>query len=70
MALANDAHRLCTDEIPSRSSLNTTKHSDDTIGQQIEGDLHTITHDDGMAILNEYFPNSLVDLGPVDDALQ
>lgn len=63
----NDSNK--TDEIPSRFDVNTTKHGDETIGQQIEGDLHTITHDDGMAILDEYFPNSPVDSGPMDDAL-
>jgi hypothetical protein len=69
MALTNNAHRLFTDEILSRASVYTTKQGDGTIGQNIEGDAYTITHDDGMALLDGYFPNSPVDLGPADDAL-
>jgi hypothetical protein len=34
----------------------------------LEGDLHTITYDNGMAILDGYF-DCYVDLGRVDDAL-
>jgi len=44
-------------------------HSNKTISKQIEGDLHTISYNDRMAILDKYFPNSSVDLGHVDDAL-
>jgi hypothetical protein len=59
-ALVNDVYGLCADENLSRSDVNTTMRGDEIIGQQIEGDLHTMTHDDGMAILDEYFPNSPV----------
>jgi hypothetical protein len=67
-ALTNNAHRLDTDEILSRADVYTGKQGDRTIGQHIEGDVYTIAHDNGMALLDGYFPNSPVDLGPVDDA--
>ena len=67
-ALTNNAHRLDTDEILSRADVYTGKQGDGTIGRYIEGDAYIITHDDGMALLDGFFLNSPVDLGPVDDA--
>jgi hypothetical protein len=67
-ALTNNAHCPDTDEILSRADAYTGKQGDGTIGQHIEGDVYIITHDDGMALLDGFFPNSPVGLGPVDDA--
>jgi hypothetical protein len=62
-AVTNNAHRQDTDEILSRAGVYTGKQGDGTTGQHIEGDAYTITHDDGTALLDRYFPNSPVDLG-------
>jgi hypothetical protein len=67
-ALANGAHRLCADEIPSQVGVNTTQQSNEAIGQHIDGYTHAITHE-GMVLLDGYFPNSPVDLGSLDNAL-
>jgi hypothetical protein len=69
VALTNNAHRLYTNEILSQAGVYTTKQGDGTISQHIKGDTYTITHNDRMALLDRYFPNSLVDLGLVDDVL-
>jgi hypothetical protein len=67
--LVNDTHCLYANEILLQSSINTIKYSDETIRQQIEGDLHTISHNNGIAILDKYFLNSPVNLGHVDNVL-
>ena len=40
-----------------------------TVGGAVETDLPTITHADGMAILDEYFPISAIDSRPLNSAV-
>jgi hypothetical protein len=45
------------------------KGDETTISGALESGLTTITHTDGMAILDEYFPKSAIDLRPLNRAV-
>ena len=44
-------------------------HSNKTISKQIKGDLHIISYNNRMAILDKYFPNSSINLRHIDNTL-
>jgi hypothetical protein len=59
-----------TVEVMARSAVASPTEGDEaTIGGALESDLPTITHADGMAILNEYFPKSAIDSRPLNGAV-
>ena len=49
-----------------RSRVATTMEDDETtVGGAVEGNLPSITHADGITILDEYFPKSAIDSSPL-----
>jgi hypothetical protein len=53
-------HREDTDGVMARPVL-VSPIDETTVGGTVDSDLPTITHADGMAILDEYFPKSAID---------
>ena len=61
-----DTGRQGTDEVMVRSRVATTMEDDETtVGGAVEGNLPSITHADGITILDEYFPKSAIDSSPL-----
>lgn len=50
-----------------RSGIATTMEDNDetTVGRAVEGNLPSITHADGITIVDEYFPKSAIDSSPL-----
>lgn len=61
-ALADDAHRQCSDQMLSRAD-------EEPIGQCNEDFIHALNHNNRIHILEGYFSDSALDLGHVDEAL-
>jgi hypothetical protein len=60
-----DTGRQGTDEVMVRSEVATTMEDDETtVGGAVEESLPSITHADGITILDEYFPKSAIDSSP------
>ena len=60
-------HREDTDGVMARSAL--VSPVDETTGRPVDSDPPTITHADRMAILDEYFPISVIDSRPLNGAV-
>jgi len=61
-------HREDTDGVMARSAL-VSPVDKTTVGGIVESYLPTITHTDGIAILDEYFPQSAIDSRPLNGAV-
>jgi hypothetical protein len=60
-----DTGQQGTDEVMVRSEVATIMEDDETtIGGAVEGSLPSITHANGITILDEYFPKSAIDSSP------
>ncbi|KAN0117099.1 hypothetical protein V8E51_003076 [Hyaloscypha variabilis] len=60
-------HREHTDGVMANSEPSLVDEA--TVGRPVDSDLPTITHADGMAILDEYFPISAIDSRPLNGAV-
>ncbi|KAH8759537.1 hypothetical protein F5882DRAFT_384523 [Hyaloscypha sp. PMI_1271] len=61
-------HREDTDGVMARSAL-VSPVDETTVDRPVDSDLPTITHADGIAILDEYFPISAIDSRPLNGAV-